>query len=45
MICMARIFGAPERVPAGSDARSASSGVTSGRSVPDTELTMCMTWE
>ena len=42
MICIARIFGAPDSVPAGSDARSASIALTSSRSVPDTEETMCM---
>ena len=45
MICIARIFGAPLSVPAGSDARSASIARTSSRSVPETEETMCITCE
>ena len=45
MICIARIFGAPDSVPAGSEARSASIAVTPSFSVPDTEDTMCMTCE
>ena len=45
MICIARILGAPESVPAGSAARSASIGVTPSRSVPDTAETMCITCE
>jgi hypothetical protein len=44
MICIARTFGAPESVPAGSTERSASMAPTSARSVPETEETMCMTW-
>ena len=44
MICIARTFGAPDSVPAGSTERSASIAPTSRRSVPDTEETMCMTW-
>ena len=45
MICIARIFGAPDSVPAGSEARSASIGVTPSRSVPDTDETMWITCE
>ena len=45
MISIARIFGAPESVPAGSTARSASIAPVSGRSVPLTEETMCITCE
>ena len=45
MICIARIFGAPDSVPAGSEALKASIAVTSGRSVPDTPETMCITCE
>ena len=45
MICIARTFGAPESVPAGRIARSASIGPTSGRSRPATEETMCIRWE
>ena len=44
MICIALTFGAPDRVPAGSTARSASIAPTPSRSVPETEETMCMTW-
>ncbi len=44
MICIARTLGAPDRVPAGSTERSASSAPTSGRSVPVTLETMCITW-
>ena len=36
MICIARTFGAPESVPAGSTERSASIAPTPSRSVPDT---------
>ncbi len=45
MICIARILGAPDSVPAGSDSRSASIGVTSSRRVPDTDETMWITCE
>ena len=45
MICIARILGAPESVPAGSAARIASIGVTSSRIVPDTDETMWITCE
>jgi hypothetical protein len=45
MISMARTFGAPDSVPAGSSDRSASTAPTSSRSVPATEDTMCMTCE
>ena len=44
MICIARTLGAPESVPAGSVARSASIAPTPARSLPDTVLTMCITW-
>ena len=43
-ICIARTFGAPDRVPAGSTERSASIAPTSLRSVPETSETMCITW-
>ena len=36
MICIARTFGAPESVPAGSTERSASIAATPRRSVPET---------
>ena len=45
MICIARTFGAPESVPAGSVARSASIAPTPSRSRPETALTMCITCE
>jgi hypothetical protein len=45
MTCIARIFGAPDSVPAGSEARSASMALTPSRSVPETEETMCITCE
>jgi hypothetical protein len=45
MISIARTFGAPDRVPAGSTERSASTAVTPARSVPATEETMWMTCE
>ena len=45
MICIARIFGAPDSVPAGSEARSASMGVTPSARRPETDDTMCMTCE
>ena len=44
MICIARTFGAPDSVPAGSTERSASVAHTSSRNVPETEETMCITW-
>ena len=45
MISIARIFGAPESVPAGSTLRSASIAMTSGFSVPATWETMWITCE
>ena len=45
MICMARIFGAPDSVPAGSEARSASIGDTPSRSSPPIDDTMWSTCE
>ena len=46
MICIARIFGAPESVPAGSDARSASIGVDALAQRARTPAeTMCITCE
>jgi hypothetical protein len=45
MICIARTFGAPDNVPAGSTARSASIAPTPSRSVPETWLTMWRTCE
>ena len=42
---IARIFGAPETVPAGKHAVKASTGPNSSRRVPSTSLTMCITWE
>ena len=45
MISMARIFGAPETVPAGNAARSASSEVQPSFSSPLTVDEMCMTCE
>ena len=45
MICIARTFGAPDRVPAGSTERSASIALTPSRSWPATEETMCITCE
>src|SRR3954454_14621554 len=45
MIRIARIFGAPESVPAGRTLRSASIAPTSGRSVPATWETMWITCE
>ena len=45
MICMARILGAPDSVPAGSVARRASMGVTSERRRPETDETMWITCE
>ena len=45
MISMARIFGAPDTVPAGKAARNASSEVQPSRSSPLTEDEMCITCE
>ena len=45
MICIARTFGAPDSVPAGSVARSASIAVTPRAGGPDTWLTMWSTCE
>ena len=45
MISIARILGAPDSVPAGRQARSASMASSSGRSLPVTEETMCITCE
>ncbi len=45
MICMARILGAPESVPAGSAENRASTAVLSFRSRPRTSLTRCITLE
>ena len=45
MISIARTFGAPESVPAGSTERSASSALVSARRVPVTRLTMWKTCE
>ena len=44
MISIARILGAPLRVPAGKVARSRLNASCSGRTLPRTSLTMCMTW-
>ena len=44
MISMARTLGAPDSVPAGKVARSASDARRPGASRPTTELSMCMTW-
>src|SRR5207248_1347444 len=44
MICMARIFGVPETVPAGKVARKASKAVKPSRNRASTCETMCMTW-
>ena len=44
MISMARTLGAPERVPAGSVARSTSIGPLPSASSPDTCEVMCMMW-
>ena len=45
MISMARTFGAPDTVPAGSVARSTSIGVRARRrSSPDTCDVRCITW-
>ena len=45
MICIARIFGAPDTVPAGKHARSRSNGVTPSRSSPATSETRCVMCE
>ena len=45
MICIARTFGAPDSVPAGSALRSASIALMPARRVPLTLETMCMTCE
>ncbi len=45
MISMARIFGAPESVPAGNVARNASKQSRDPASFPRTFETMCMTCE
>jgi hypothetical protein len=45
MISIARIFGAPETVPAGKQAVSASNAVWSRLNLPVTFETMCMTCE
>ena len=44
MISMARTLGAPDTVPAGSVARSTSTGDRSGASFPDTWEVRCITW-
>ena len=44
MISIARTFGAPETVPAGSVAFSTSTGPSPSRSWPDTSEVRCMTW-
>ena len=44
MISMARTFGAPETVPAGSVARNTSIGVRPSASSPDTCEVRCITW-
>ncbi len=45
MICIARGFGAPERVPAGKQAVRTSKAVRPGATRPVTVETMCITWE
>jgi len=45
MISIARILGAPETVPAGKAARSASRPVAASSSSPVTVDEMCITWE
>ena len=45
MISIARTFGAPDSVPAGSIERSTSIGPTPARRRPPTEETMCMRCE
>jgi len=44
MICMARTLGAPETVPAGRQACSASKAVFPGANWPVTFDVMCITW-
>jgi hypothetical protein len=44
MIWQARTLGAPETVPAGNPANSASSASFDGSRRPTTLLTMCITW-
>ena len=44
MISIVRTFGAPETVPAGKPAISASTSSRSARSRPSTLETMCITW-
>ena len=44
IICMARTFGAPLTVPAGSVARSTSIGPRPSRNSPDTCEVRCITW-
>src|SRR5581483_7197431 len=44
MISIARTFGAPDTVPAGSVARSTSTGPSPARREPDTCDVRCMTW-
>ena len=44
MISIARTLGAPERVPAGKVARSASEPRRPAARRPTTELSMCITW-
>jgi hypothetical protein len=45
IISMARIFGAPESVPAGNVALNTSKASTSSRTSPCTFETICITWE
>src|SRR5213080_4613906 len=45
MRSIARIFGAPDTVPAGKHARNASSASTPGASSPSTTDVRCITWE
>ncbi len=45
MICIARTFGAPDSVPAGSAERSTSMALTPSRRAPETWLTMWSTCE
>src|SRR6266446_3603053 len=45
MISIARIFGAPETVPAGNVALRTSIQVLSGETLPVTREAMCITWE
>ena len=44
MISIARTLGAPDSVPAGKHATTASTALRSRRSVPVTVETRCMTW-